>query len=279
MKTILAPVELHHSIDAVLTTALQFARRFDSCVEGLPIGPDLPDLVAFDMPVSWTAADQSTWRELAEESRRRFEDAARLAGAPAHDAAQEGQGFSWSWSGEAAYGDSHISNYGRLFDLCVLGRPGGASGGPRMASVEAALFDSGRPVLLAPPRVGDTIGDTVVIAWNRSMESARVVAMAMAVLQRARRVYVLTIPEWRVEGPEGEHLAQNLCANGVPAQAVERHAKGRSPGEAILEHATELGADLLLKGAYTQSRLRQMIFGGATAHVLARAQMPVLMAN
>ena len=103
MKNVLVPVELHSSIDSVLQTALLFARRFDSYVEGMPLGPDLPDLVAFDMPVSWTAADQNTWRELADESRRRFEDYMVAEKVPAHDVAP--QGLSWGWAGEAAFGD------------------------------------------------------------------------------------------------------------------------------------------------------------------------------
>jgi hypothetical protein len=85
MKNVLVPVELHSSIDSVFMTALLFARRFNSYIEGMPLGPDLPDLVAFDMPVSWTAADQNTWREMAEESPRRFTDFMEAEKVPAHD--------------------------------------------------------------------------------------------------------------------------------------------------------------------------------------------------
>jgi len=90
---------------------------------------------------------------------------------------------------------------------------------------------------------------------------------------------VLTISEHKVEGPTGEQLAHNLRANGIEAEAVERSAKSRSHGDAILDHAANLGADLLVKGAYTQSRLRQMIFGGATSLILSKAEIPVFMSN
>src|SRR4051794_31146738 len=106
MKNILVPVELHSSIDSVFAAALLFARRFDSYVEGIPLGPDLPDLVAFDMPVSWTVADQNTWRELADESRRQFEGFMTAADIPMHETAKEG--LSWGWAGETAFGDSHV---------------------------------------------------------------------------------------------------------------------------------------------------------------------------
>ena len=277
MKNILVPVELHSSIDSVLQAALLFARRFGGYVEGMPLGPDLPDLVAFDMPVSWTAADQNTWRELADESRHRFEDFMVAEKVPVHDAAN--QDLSWGWAGEAAFGDSHVSSYARIFDITVLGRPGGERGDARMATAEAALFESGRPVLFAPPKSPAMLGDTVVIAWNQSTETARATALAMPLLRQARKVVVLTIAEHKVDGPTGEQLAHNLRANGVPAEAVERNAKGRSHGDAILEHAASLSADLLVKGAYTQSRLRQMIFGGATSLILNKATIPVFMAN
>ena len=277
MKNILVPVELHSSIDSVLTSAVLLARRFDAYVEGVPLGPDLPDLVAFDMPVSWTVADQNTWRELAEDGHRHFHEFMTKAGVPDHDSAPAG--LSSGWAGETALGDSHVSSYARIFDIAVLGRPGSERGDARMATAEAVLFDSGRPLLLAPPRPPSILGDTIVIAWNQSTETTRAVAFAMPVLKLARKVIVLTIPERKVEGPTGERLAHNLRANGVPAEAVDRSGKGRAHGEASLEHATALGADLLVKGAYTQSRLRQMIFGGATSHILAKAQMPVFISN
>ncbi len=273
MKNVLVPVELHSSIDATFATALLFARRFGSYMEGMPLGPDLPDLVAFDMPVSWTVADQNTWRELAEESHRHFETVMTAAGVPTHEASPEG--LSWGWAGETAFGDSHVSSYARIFDITVLGRPGSDRSDARMATAEAALFESGRPLLLAPPRAPASVGDTAVIVWNQSLETTRATAFAMPVLKTAKRVVVLTITEHKSEGPTGDQLAHNLRANGVPAEALERSGKGRSHGEAILEAAASVGADLLVKGAYTQSRLRQMIFGGATSHILARAELPV----
>jgi nucleotide-binding universal stress UspA family protein len=275
MKNILTPVEQHSALDSVLQTALLFARRFDSYIEGVPLGPDLPDLVAFDMPVSWSVADQNTWREMAEDGRQRFCDFMKDAGVADHDGKPEG--LSWGWAGETALGDSHVSSYARIFDLTVLGRPGAERGDARMASAEAVLFDSGRPILLAPPKAPEKLGETVIIAWNQSTETTRATALAMPVLKQAKKVIVLTIPERKVEGPTGERLAHNLRANGVPAEAVDRSGKGKSHGEAILEHAAALGGDLLVKGAYTQSRLRQMIFGGATSHILAKARMPVFM--
>ena len=80
-------------------------------------------------------------------------------------------------------------------------------------------------------------------------------------------------------GPAGDEVAHYLRMNGIHAAAITIAPAGRSTGEAILDLASSLGCDLLVKSAYTQSRLRQMIFGGATRHILANATLPVLMAH
>lgn len=276
MKNILVPIELHTSIEPVFQTVLTLGKRFGSRIEGIALGPDLPDLVAFDMPVSWTVADQNTWKELVDEAHVKFESFMGSNSVKPWTGGVEGPSF--RWSGDKSFGDSQAASYGRVFDVTVLGRPGSERGDPRMATAEAFIFESGRPVLLAPPRPVSVIGETIVISWNRSTETARCVALAMPILKQAKKVYVLTIENFMVEGPTGEECAEMLAVGGIDVEAVTKPA-GRSPGESVLEQSAALGADLLIKGAFTQSRLRQMIFGGPTAHIMANAQLPVFMAN
>ena len=80
-----------------------------------------------------------------------------------------------------------------------------------------------------------------------------------------------------------EKLAALLCdylrAHGITATEISAKGSSRGAGEVILDHARKLGCDLLVKGAYTQSRLRQMIFGGATNHILAHTHIPTIMAH
>ena len=80
-------------------------------------------------------------------------------------------------------------------------------------------------------------------------------------------------------GPTAGQLLESLAAHGIKATESSAKLGGRGPGEVILEAARERGCDLLVKGAYTQSRLKQMIFGGATSHILAAADLPVIMAH
>ncbi len=277
MKSILVPVEQHASMRAVLDVSLLVAERFGSFVEGLALGPDIPEVIGIDVPAGWSLFDRKTQRELVEQSRQVFESFMREA--LASPRAESRQAFSHAWAGSELVGDSYLGRHGRIFDLVVLGRPHEHDERPRTACVEAALFESGRPVLLAPPAAPSTLGDTIVIAWNGSTETARSVALALPFLERARQIVVLSLDGWEVDGPSGEQLAQNLRRRGLAAEALMRGMDTASAGEAILRHCAGLRADLLIKGAYTQSRLSQMILGGATRHILSHARLPVLMAH
>src|SRR5438094_9106033 len=92
------------------------------------------------------------------------------------------------WLENAPEGDNFVGSHGRVFDAIVLGKPGRDPKGPRMATLEAGLFESGRPVLIAPPTPQPQMGTNVLIAWNCSTEQARVTAFAMPILKRASRV-------------------------------------------------------------------------------------------
>jgi nucleotide-binding universal stress UspA family protein len=277
MKTILVPVEQHSTLPSVLETALLVGRSLEGYIEGFALGPDFRNLITVDTVIPPPILDETAQREMVETAHQRFETFMRAHAVP--EARNEPDGLSFGWLGDTLKDDSFIGDYGRAFDIIIVGRPGSSSDGPRTASLEEALFESGRPVLIAPPRPPTEIGRSIVIAWNGSTETARAIAFGMPLLRRAERVTVLTVTGGTVPGPTGDRIARSLRFNGVPAQAVHVEPEGRSTGEAILVHAERLGADLLVKGAYTQSRLRQMIFGGATRYLLDHVTLPMLMAH
>jgi nucleotide-binding universal stress UspA family protein len=215
--------------------------------------------------------------ELASQARGVFETFMQAHGVPR--AEPQNGGFSYGWPHAESGDDALIGSYGRVFDLIALGRPGRAPQNPRMPPLEAALFDSGRPALIVPPAAPQSLGRNVLVAWNHSTEQATTNAFAIPLLRLAEQVTVLTVEGGTTPGPSGEEAALHLRRNGVKATALTVKPGTRSTGEAILDHAARLGCDLLVKGAYTQSRLRQMMFGGATRHILAHANLPVLMAR
>jgi nucleotide-binding universal stress UspA family protein len=276
MKTILIPTEKSDLMSATLETALLFAKRFGSYIEGFALRAAISDFVAADLIVAdaWAVAETRD-AELAKEARTLFESFMQAHAVPQ----QESGGVSYGWTEADTARDAFVGSYGRVFDLIVFGRPGSYPAGSSMAAVEAALFESGRPILIAPPTAPGKLGDNIVIAWNRSTETARCVAFAMPLLHQAQKVTVLTVTGSLAPGPEGEELARSLRRNGIAADAITVEASNKNAGEMILQKSGEIGCDLLIKGAYTQSRLRQMIFGGATSQILAKTTLPVFMAH
>ena len=148
-----------------------------------------------------------------------------------------------------------------------------------MSALENALFESGRPVLMAPPSPPTSLGQTVVIHWNASTEVCRAISMAMPFLRKAKRVVVLGVEGTMVPGPSARDALMHLECHDIAASEKSVPSRGQRPGAVLLAEAKALNADLLIKGAYTQSRLRQMIFGGATQHVLAAAELPVFLVD
>ena len=261
---------------AVLEAARLIACAFDSYMEGFAVCPSSETYVTVE-PLNSLAISGAYEGDIAPQARGQFESFMQAHGVPR--AEQEQAGYSYGWPQVETADDAFIGSNGRAFDLIVLGRPGRASQNPRMRPLEAALFDSGRPVLVVPPSVPQTLARNVLVAWNGSTEQARTNAFAIPLLRLADKVTVLTVVGGTAPAPSGEEAARHLRRNGIKAIALTVKAGARTSGEVILDHAASLGCDLLVKSAYTQSRLRQMIFGGATRHILANATLPILMAH
>lgn len=278
MKTVLVPTAPHDMMTATLDTARALAARFGGYIEGFALRPPLAEIVSVDMVMGLTwAADERSDQEAEGQARSLFEG--YMDGHGFLRDAGAGDAPRCRWHADAPAGDEFVGAYARVFDATVVGRPDHGSNGPRMATLEAVLFEGGRPAVIAPPRTLPTFGETIVIGWNGSTETAHVVAMGMALLQRAQRIVVLTVEGGMVPGPSGEALARSLQRHGLPVEAVHIGPDKRNAGAVMLAYAESIGCDLLFKGAYTQSRIRQMIFGGATSHILANAAIPVFMAH
>jgi nucleotide-binding universal stress UspA family protein len=277
-RTILVPVEQHDLMNSTLETALYLGQKFDSYIEGFALRVANPAAYAMaDAAAATIPTSEQDIAENAKQTRGLFETFMQEHRVPrgAHTSA-----MSSKWLEDAPGEDHFVGSHGRLFDVIVLGRPGHNPNGPRMGTLEAALFESGRPVLVAPPLPRSQMGTNVLIAWNCSTEQARTIAFAMPILRRAARVVVLTVEGGAaVPGPTGQQLCHYLQLSSVPAKPLTVGLNGRLTGEAVLAHANALGCDLLIKGAYTQSRLRQFIFGGTTQYILSNATLPVLMAH
>jgi nucleotide-binding universal stress UspA family protein len=267
MKTILVPTEDNSAMQSALETALLVARRCDSYIEGFALRCSVAQFTAFDptggIPLE---TDKLAAARLEKQGRQIFESFIQKQNIPRSVAKTEA--LSFGWLDDAPQSEDFVGSYGRVFDVIVMCRPDANETFVHNRALYSGLFESGRPILLAPPWPPPQIATNVLIAWNRSTEQARATALAMPLLQKADRVTVLTvIGGTEVPGPSAEQLIHYLQRHGTAPELMRIGLDGKNTGHAILAAAQSLDCDLLIKGAYTQSRLRQMIFGGATRHV------------
>lgn len=276
-KTILVPVDRHERIGSVFSCAAAFAALGEGYLEAVPTRSLMADVYiagAFGgVPVPQVPGTGVSIDDL-----KRIADT-ELLRLGIGRGPLSGTGTRASWRDIGPLDDISLAARARAFDITVFGRANRDGSGPRIGALEATLFESGRPILIAPPRFAGPIGENIVIAWNGSTETARSIGFAMPLLERAKRVMVISVDTALVPGPTGAELAASLNANGITTEERLVAANGRTTGQAFLAEAAAWQADLMIKGAYTQSRLRQMIFGGATSHILTSAELPVFMAH
>ncbi|MBS0560596.1 MAG: fluoride efflux transporter CrcB [Proteobacteria bacterium] len=160
-------------------------------------------------------------------------------------------------------------------DFLVLARPDPHAGGDAREALHAALFDTRAATLLVPREMSHDLGRHVAIAWKSAAASSRAVEAAMPLLSSADRVSVLTETDDDGAEPEPPSVVKQLDGKQVTLHRFR--ASGRGIGQALLEEARHVGADLLVMGAYSRSRLSEFVLGGATREILAEADIPVLM--
>ncbi|MDX2234184.1 MAG: universal stress protein [Hyphomonadaceae bacterium] len=175
--------------------------------------------------------------------------------------------------------------HARYADVAVMARPQEDRGADlRLDMIEGVLFHAGRPVLVAPPDwTAQPLGKTVVIAWDASREATRALAEARPFLAQCGKAVVITVdarPKAFGHGEQpGLNIAAHLKRRGVAATVINIESGDRPVARALLEEARTQGADLMVMGAYAHSRLREMVFGGATRELLESATLPLLMAH
>jgi nucleotide-binding universal stress UspA family protein len=181
------------------------------------------------------------------------------------------------WIERVGRTDEMITRAGGTADLIVL--PGAGLGTRDQAELEAALFATGRPVLLAPGAPTTDLFSSAIVAWNGSPESNRAVASALPFLSRCGRVGVFCEGEAKRTEVSADDLVTYLAWHGITAARVPAGASRGSMAEKLFEAALQVQASLIVMGAYTHGRVRQMVFGGVTSHVLNHATIPVLLTH
>jgi len=271
IKTILALADGGGGTAATLRAAVAVARRFSANLDVLHVRADVETMV----PVIGEGMSGAMVEQMMSAMAQTVDSRAAKARA-AYQEVCASSGLQAVWRESTGRETDIVANAGRLVDLIVIGKPDAETETPLAATVDAALFDTGRPVLVAS--TAGTVGDRVVIAWNGSAQAARVVAAALPFLRIAQQVTVVTVGEIG-RSASAPDLVAYLGQHGVKAVHEALTPEHATTGATLLNYASRTQTDLLVMGAYGHSRLREMILGGATRDVLAAAAVPILMAH
>jgi nucleotide-binding universal stress UspA family protein len=284
IRKLLLPLTGTAAGESALATALTVARIWNAHVTALHVRVDSRDVAPLAgeglsgaMIEEMMSATEKESTERAHAVRSMFE---RFVAQ--HEVAvaepRPGAGFATaSFAAVTGREEDLVAQQARLADLTIVPHPEAGEDVSSSDALHAVLFDSGRPVLIAPQATPAKIGTRVCIAWNGTAESAASVWAALPWMQRAEAVRVLSADEYQRRGPGAQDLAEYLALHGVNAELATFRPIDREVGAGMLKAARDFGCDLLSMGAYSHSRLRQLILGGVTRHVLERSDLPVMM--
>ena len=287
IKTILVPATGSDGDSTVFASALMVARAFAAHLDFLHVRPDAAaTAVAMASDGGGATMVGGLINRLEKEASQREEKAKQLfqgfcerEGLALRDAPSGSQAPSAQWLREIGAEPYWVAEYGRAADLLVIGRPG-EDEGLSLDTIEGALIDSGRPLLIPPATPLTALPEITAIAWKATPQAARALTAASPFLQIAKQIVILIVGEdQRAPEEEADRLMAGLRWHDVPVSV--RHlqpAADRAGPETLLSAAAEHKA-LLVMGGYGRSRLREWIFGGFTLHVLRGAEVPILMAH
>jgi nucleotide-binding universal stress UspA family protein len=286
IRKLLLPLTGTRAGEAALATALTIARMWNAHVTALHVRVDSRDVA----PLAGEGLSGAMIEEMMSATEK---ESAERAGAvhamfdrfvARHEVAvgepRLGAGTATaSFAAIVGREEDLVAQQARLADLTVVPHPEAGEDVSSSDALHAVLFDSGRPVLIAPRVSPPAIGRRICVAWNGTAESASAVLAALPWMKRAEAVRVLSADEYQRRGPAAPELAAYLTLHGIHPDLATFRPVDREVGAGLLAAAREFGADLMAMGAYSHSRLRQLILGGVTRHVLEHADLPVLMSR
>lgn len=269
-------VPVENEADPAVNCGLSLAKTFGAHATGVSFG--IEPLVASTyfgaVPGEFMIDLRNAAEQAAQEAAGRFLKAA------------EGIGVEAEARSVTSTADGAIEAFGRLarlFDMTVVGQPNPDRPGSESAFLEAALFGSGRGILVVPYIQKAPIElNRVMVAWDGGRAATRAVAEARPFLARAKQVEILVVETGKPDANEipGADLAKHLARHGLKVEL--RRVLAQSTGDidsTILNAVTDSGIDLVVMGGYGHSRLREFVLGGVTRGMIESMTAPVLMAH
>ena len=283
IRTMLVPLAGTRTDLTALTVALSVAEPFDAHVDAVFVDPpqDHPLILAEAAPPG-LGDEMSVMLDSAantplDEAHGTFLTVCAAKAVPIVERAVSTNSVSARWLGGAPA--DLVVRAARYADLLVVGQTKGKQALRVNTVRDIALLTAGRPILLVPTTSSLRFGRRVMIGWNGRTEAVRAIPAALPFLKRADTVSVVTAKTAKTGANEGESLIDYLSWHGIKADLAILEPKGAPIGEALLNKANEIAADLLVMGGHGHSRFRELLLGGVTKYVFSHAALPVLIAH
>lgn len=274
-KTLLVPVDGRARSARSLEAAGKLAAQWDAHVVGLFVQP--PNQIPAHARAEGSAvvleeAHAKAVAEMTTRARARFDEGVKAAGIGRAE-----------WRVGRGDPAAVMALHARYADLVLVNQTD-PQDDSRTGFADTILLSVGRPVLVLPYAGAAAVkADNILVCWDAGREAARAVTDALPLLQRAKRVTVLSVDGRATAGGHGEQpgadIALYLSRHGVKAEAARTTSGGIDPGSVILSRAFDYGSDLIVMGAYGHSRVREILLGGATRTILQQMTVPVLMSH
>jgi len=289
LKSVLAYVDGGKGSEKVIETAVAIGLAFSAYVEVLhvqrPAGPAMPCIIDGGSLI----AAAEIYDVITREEAGRTEYAISLFKKYCVDPGLNVVGTDWvenvgdhkagfSWNLVTGHGSRELGYRGRLFDLTIMARVEEQEGGVDSSLLEAALFDTGRLVMISSDEAVRPAGARISVAWDGSREAARSVGMSMSFLHSAATVRVITVGNAADCGGADE-LGRYLSRHGVRNECVSLRSNGDTIARNLIEDARKYGTGLLVMGAYGHHALGEYLFGGVTREILQAGSLPLLLAH
>jgi len=285
LKTILVPTSGSRTDATVFATALAVGRCVGAHLNFLhvrvPPGEAAAHAPHVEFAMGPAIAESLIYlrgraHELSKSALRHFDDLCATNQVEIRSQPAPGSRITASWSEELDHATDRLMLHARHSDLTVVGRHRSTD---YLAAglIESLLANCGRPIVIAPERAPPTAIGTILVGWKEQPEAARALGAAMPLLERAKRVILLSMVEEAAASREAlEHLAGELAWHGITAQ-VQLSAGSGPATERLPQLVQEFRPDLMVIGAFSHGPLRELVFGGITRMLIEHADVPVLM--
>ncbi len=288
VKKIFAPLQNADTAETALKTAIAIARRHKAHIDALHIRqrPNVPAGGYYPVGVIFVDEHLAELKEALEAEAAKlkeiFDRVMKAEGVAVVSSSthRDDAGATASWRDQQGILPFDLSSAARVSDIVVFGRGPGDLGYPDANLIEEAIFQSGRPVIIAPVGTFERTPRRILVAWNGGREAARALSSAMPLFEETDAALALSIGNIAsdLEGPE--KAAELLRLHGVKAEAKRRTpGAGGANEDDLLEAAREWKADLIVMGAYSHSRWRELVLGGFTRKLLKQSEFPLFLAH